>query len=75
MQPKAADTQAEEETRSTDYSTRIQGALHSSIFSIGDLFKDMRDGQKSVRFPKDLMKVLENKLQNIAMGKDPAYVM
>lgn len=34
----------------------------------------MRDGQKSVRFPKDLMKVLETKLQNIAMGKDPAYV-
>lgn len=74
LQPKAADNQGEEETKTADYSTRIQGALHNSIFSIGDLFKDSRDGRGSVRFPKDLMKVLETKLQNIAMGKDPACV-
>ena len=43
----------------------------SSILSIGELF---RDGQKGVRFPKDLIKVLEQKLQDIAMGKDAAYV-
>ena len=41
------------------------------MFSIGDLF---RDGLKGVRFPKDLIKVLEQKLQDIAMGKDAAYV-
>jgi len=50
-------------------------SLSSSIYSIGDLFKDLREGPKSVRFPKDLVKVLEYKLQLIAMGKDPACVM
>ncbi|KAJ7619343.1 hypothetical protein FB45DRAFT_156615 [Roridomyces roridus] len=44
-----------------------------SNFSIGDLFKDVRDGPKSVKFPEKLLRVLEQKLQNIAMGKDPAY--
>ncbi|KAJ6630181.1 hypothetical protein B0H10DRAFT_1775171 [Mycena sp. CBHHK59/15] len=44
-----------------------------SNFSIGDLFKDVRDGPKSVKFPEKLLKVLEQKLQNIAMGKDSAY--
>ncbi|KAJ6518733.1 hypothetical protein C8R45DRAFT_949096 [Mycena sanguinolenta] len=44
-----------------------------SNFSIGDLFKDTRDGPKSVKFPEKLLKVLEQKLQNVAMGKDPAY--
>ncbi|KAJ6581995.1 hypothetical protein B0H19DRAFT_1117211 [Mycena capillaripes] len=42
-----------------------------SNFSIGDLFKG--DGPKSVKFPERLIKVLEQKLQNIAMGKDAAY--
>ncbi|KAH9837722.1 uncharacterized protein C8Q71DRAFT_754139 [Rhodofomes roseus] len=73
LQPKPVEVHAEEEAKTSDYSARIQGALHNSIFSIGDLFKDLRDGQKSVKFPKDLLKVLEQKLQNIAMGKDPAY--
>ncbi|KAI0632969.1 hypothetical protein C8Q77DRAFT_858545 [Trametes polyzona] len=72
MQAKPVEAaQAEpERERERDYSSRIQGALSSSIFSIGDLF---RDGQKGVRFPKDLIKVLEQKLQDIAMGKDAAY--
>ena len=47
----------------------------SSIYLIGILFKDPREGPKSVKFPKDLVKVLEHKLQLIAMGKDPACVM
>ena len=45
-----------------------------SNFSIGDMFRDVRDGSKSVKFPEKLMKVLEQKLQDIAMGKDSAYV-
>ena len=72
MQPKPAETPAptSAETREKEhYSQRLSGALSSSIFSIGDLF---RDGQKSVKFPEKLLKVLEQKLQNIAMGKDPA---
>ncbi|PBK71924.1 hypothetical protein ARMSODRAFT_954745 [Armillaria solidipes] len=44
-----------------------------SNFSIGDIFKDIRDGPKSVKFPEKLLKVLEQKLQDIAMGKDSGY--
>ena len=71
MQPKPTETAQPEPERDRDYSSRLHGAISSSIFSIGDLF---RDGQKGVRFPKDLIKVLEQKLQDIAMGKDPACV-
>ncbi|KAI0742851.1 hypothetical protein C8Q80DRAFT_1109139 [Daedaleopsis nitida] len=72
MQPKPVEAQAAhaEPERDRDYSSRIHSAISSSMFSIGDLF---RDGQKGVRFPKDLIKVLEQKLQDIAMGKDAAY--
>jgi len=35
------------------------------------LFKDSRDGPKTVKFPEKLLKVLDAKMQNIAMGKDP----
>lgn len=75
MLPKPVDTPSDVEIRDKDYSSRISGALSSSIFSIGDLFKDTRDGTKGVRFPKDLLKVLEQKLQDIAMGKDAACVL
>ncbi|OJT15692.1 hypothetical protein TRAPUB_5070 [Trametes pubescens] len=72
MQPKPTESAPvePERERERDYSARIHGALSNSIFSIGDLF---RDGQKGVRFPKDLIKVLEQKLQDIAMGRDPAF--
>ncbi|KAI8990411.1 hypothetical protein BD414DRAFT_483553 [Trametes punicea] len=70
LQPKPAEAAPAEPERDKDYSSRLHGALSSSIFSLGDLF---RDGHKGVRFPKDLIKVLEQKLQDIAMGKDPAY--
>ena len=77
IQPKALvaryDPQAE--TREREREQPRISSLSSSIYSIGDLFKDLREGPKSVRFPKDLVKVLEHKLQLIAMGKDPACVM
>ena len=75
MQPKV-EQQAQPETpkEQRDYSSRLSGAITGSIVSIGDVFKDYRDGTKAVRFPKELLKVLEQKLQDIAMGKDPAYV-
>ena len=47
-------------------------SISSSIISIGDLFKDFRDGSKSVKFPEKRIKVLEQRLEDIAMGKDPA---
>lgn len=75
MQPKPVESTQPEPERERDYSARIHGAISSysnSILSIGELF---RDGQKGVRFPKDLIKALEQKLQDIAMGKDPAYVL
>lgn len=57
-------------------SSRISGAISNSITSIGDVFRDVtaRDGSKSVKFPEKLLKVLENRLENIAMGKDNVYV-
>lgn len=76
IQPKAVEASSNADTREAkdrDYSSRLSGALSSSIFSIGDLFKDMRDGPKSVKFPERLLKVLEQRLQDIAMGKDAAY--
>lgn len=73
MQPKVAEpAQPEPEAKERDYAGRL-GSISSSIFSVGDLFRDLRDGTKTVRYPKDLIKVLEQKLQDIAMGKDPAY--
>ena len=78
MQPKAVDTNAtsDTETREREHtSTRISDAISHSIFSIGDLFKDVtRDGHKSVKFPEKLLKVLDAKLASIAMGKESAYV-
>ncbi|KZT23013.1 hypothetical protein NEOLEDRAFT_1243488 [Neolentinus lepideus HHB14362 ss-1] len=78
IQPKAVDAssangESRESKESRDYSSRFSGALSSSIFSIGDLFKDPRDGPRSVKFPEKLLKVLEQRLQDIAMGKDAAY--
>jgi hypothetical protein len=74
MQPKAQSPVVSQEAREKDYSSRISGALSRSmaLFDVGDLIKDMRDGHKNVKFPEKLVKVLEAKLQGIAMGKDPS---
>ena len=53
-----------------EHSSRLSALSH---FSIGDMFRDVRDS-KSVKFPEKLLKVLEQKLQDIALGKDYAYV-
>lgn len=80
MQAKATDSASSstahaEARESKDYSSRITSAVSSSILSIGDLLKDVgRDGPKSVKFPEKLIKVLEMKLQTIAMGKEAAQV-
>lgn len=77
IQPKtlAARYDSHAETREREREQPKVSSLSSSIYSIGDLFKDLREGPKSAKFPKDLVKVLEYKLQLIAMGKDPACVM
>ncbi|TDL26893.1 hypothetical protein BD410DRAFT_741178 [Rickenella mellea] len=72
MQPKPVDSTATTEVKEKEHS-RFSDAISNSILSIGDLFKDVRDSPKSVKFPEKLLKVLEQKLQNIAMGKDAAY--
>jgi hypothetical protein len=78
IQPKTLNTPIAVGTDSQEkeHTGRFSGAISNSIVSIGDLFKDIRDGpgSKSVKFPEKLLKVLEQKLQNIAMGKDPACV-
>lgn len=69
--PKAVDTTPKistTEIRDREHSSRLSAL---SNFSIGEIFRDVRDGSKSVKFPEKLLKVLELKLQNISMGKDP----
>lgn len=57
---------------STYYQTKLSDALSNSYYTITDIVKDMtRDGSKSVKFPERLLKVLDTKMQNIAMGKEP----
>lgn len=73
-QPKVVDSSVPEpEAREKDATatTRITDAISHSIFSLGDMFKDSSSA-KNVRFPEKLLKALEQKLANIAMGKDPA---
>ncbi|KAJ7054762.1 hypothetical protein C8F01DRAFT_1148844 [Mycena amicta] len=75
MTPKPTETvttapAAPSDSRDREHHSRLSAL---SNFSIGDIFKDVRDGPKSVKFPEKLLKVLEQKLQSIAMGKDPAY--
>ncbi|KAG9310974.1 hypothetical protein JVU11DRAFT_8852 [Chiua virens] len=74
--PKVLATQsngAETKEKEKEHHSKISGAISHSIISIGDIFKEIRDGSKSVKFPEKLLKVLEQKLQNIAMGKEAAY--
>ncbi|KAA1475982.1 hypothetical protein DENSPDRAFT_784248 [Dentipellis sp. KUC8613] len=76
VQPKAPESASSpngDAVREKEHSSRLSGAISNSIFSIGDLFKDIRDGNKSVKFPEKLLKVLEQRLENIAMGKDAGY--
>ncbi|KAF8154152.1 cytoplasm protein [Crassisporium funariophilum] len=73
MLPKVAESPkvpAVIDAREREHSSRLSAL---SNFSIGDVFRDVRDGSKSVKFPERLLKVLEQKLQDIAMGKDAAY--
>ncbi|KAF8064055.1 hypothetical protein FPV67DRAFT_1503362 [Lyophyllum atratum] len=72
MMPKAVEPSkvAAVEAREREHSSRLSAL---SNFSISDMFRDVRDGPKSVKFPEKLLKVLEQKLQDIAMGKDPVY--
>lgn len=74
MLPKPAEAprNGANEAREREHSSRLSAL---SNFSIGDMFKDIREGPKSVKFPEKLLKVLEQKLQDIAMGKDAACVM
>ncbi|TFK36491.1 cytoplasm protein [Crucibulum laeve] len=58
-----------DDAREREHSSRLSALAN---FSIADMFRDVRDGSKSVKFPEKLLKVLEQKLQDIAMGKDAA---
>jgi hypothetical protein len=75
IQPKVSNHHANaSEVKEKEHHSKFSGAISNSIVSIGDIFKDLRDGSKSVKFPEKLLKVLEQRLQNIAMGKDAASV-
>ncbi|KAL0578062.1 hypothetical protein V5O48_003924 [Marasmius crinis-equi] len=73
MLPKTTDaspkiSEAEKE-REREHSSRLSALAN---FSISDILT-FRDGSKSVKFPEKLIRVLEQKLQDIAMGKDASY--
>lgn len=61
------------EPKEKEHHYKLSGAISQSIVSIGDIFKEIRDGSKSVKFPEKLLKVLEQKLQSIVMGRDQTY--
>ncbi|KAI3608687.1 c2 domain protein [Moniliophthora roreri] len=72
MLPKTTETNprsSEAREREREHSSRLSAL---SNFSITDIL-NFRDGSKSVKFPEKLMRVLEQKLQDIAMGKDASY--
>ena len=74
MQPKPTESPQNSNGENKEHRNHLR-AIQNSIFSIGDLFKDVgREGPKSVKFPEKMLKVLEMKVQNIAMGKDAAYM-
>ncbi|KDQ16952.1 hypothetical protein BOTBODRAFT_619876 [Botryobasidium botryosum FD-172 SS1] len=79
MQPKAPveprdNGEVRESNRDSYYHTRLSDALSNSYYTISDVVKDLtRDGSKSVKFPERLLKALDTKMQNIAMGKEPGY--
>lgn len=60
-----------ESKEARDYQSRLSG-ITNSFAGFGDLIKDMagRDGPKPVKFPEKLLKVLDQRMQDIAMGKD-----
>jgi hypothetical protein len=72
MLPKATDISKSNDAREREREREREHSRLSALsnFSIGDMFKDIRDGPKSVKFPEKLLKVLEQKLEDIAMGKD-----
>lgn len=73
MAPKTTATPSNGEApKERDHTKEYTAKLTGALYNIGDLFKDMgRDGPRAVKFPEKLLKVLDAKMQNIAMGKDP----
>lgn len=61
-----------ERDRESFHSSRLTGAISSSLSTLTDLFRDPT-GHRSIKFPEKLFKVLDLKMQNVAMGKDPQY--
>ncbi|CAG8562263.1 3276_t:CDS:10 [Acaulospora colombiana] len=50
----------------------LQSAVTSHLSVIGDLFKDPdKKGHKNLKFPKELIKVLRERLEFILSGRDP----
>lgn len=62
-----------ERDRESFHTSRLTGAISSSFSSVTDLFRDP-SGNRGAKFPDKLFKVLDLKMQNIAMGKDPQSV-
>ncbi|KAG8760622.1 hypothetical protein FRC14_002468 [Serendipita sp. 396] len=59
---------------SRDYQSRLS-SITNSFASFGDLIRDVggRDGPKQIKFPEKFLRVLDQRMQDIAMGKDQTY--
>ncbi|GAA5932210.1 hypothetical protein JCM10213_006785 [Rhodosporidiobolus nylandii] len=55
-------------------SVRPSGGWADALNSLGDVFKDSSSSSnKSSRFPKEFVKVLDHRMERIARGADPAH--
>ena len=72
IQPKplAPRNEPQTEAREREREQSRMSSLSMSIHSIGH-----REGSKGAKFPKELIKTLDTRLQLIAMGKDPSCVI
>ncbi|KAF8603980.1 hypothetical protein BDV93DRAFT_522773 [Ceratobasidium sp. AG-I] len=53
---------------------RTETSRLSALINFADLIPSRGDGGREVKFPRDFLKVIEEKMQIIAMGRDPLYI-
>lgn len=50
---------------------RTETSRLSALINFADLIPSRGDGGREVKFPRDFLKAIEEKMQIIAMGRDP----
>lgn len=75
QQPVSSSNNEAHERENREYQSRLSG-ISNSFAAFGELIRDMggRDGPRPVKFPEKFLKTLDQKMQDIAMGKDQVSV-